>query len=292
MISRYSSILHFSHGVFDVSQNTDNRRRAFADVVTIDAWHDEFAEGVSTADLHADVVFGTARVGGEASAPIRFRLSVKRAEVVVIVPELEPVSVDIRSVSRDAPDLEGRVTEVLERSTQANAKGQMSIRASQTALGADASAEFGAQSSLSTSKKLEMSARVQLIIVIQSKTDDGQYRWLLEPGSTTVLKGRPWDAVNQPRLKLVDNRKDRSKGIPPTVRVEVRCRREDLRIDDLEIKDEGLWQSVKERVGFRNRMAAAESYIRDRLSEEGLEVKNLEDIFGQITLGSTIAQSI
>lgn len=97
--------------------------------------------------------------------------------------------------------------------------------------------------------------------------------------------------MKQPRLTLIDQRKDRSKGIPPTVRVEVRCRREDLMIGDLEIKDEGLWESVRRRVGFKNKLAAAESYIRDYLSQEGLEVKNIEDIFGTVTLASAMAES-
>ena len=45
----------------------------------------------STADLHADVVFGVARVGGEADSPVRFRLSIKRAGIIVLIPESEPV---------------------------------------------------------------------------------------------------------------------------------------------------------------------------------------------------------
>jgi hypothetical protein len=109
-----------------MSQNSDNRKRAFADVVTVDAWHEEFDDAHSKVDLHTDVVFGTARVGGEPESPVRFRLSVKRAEVVIIIPELEPVSVDRASVSRDSPDYEGHLTEVVERTIQANAKGALS----------------------------------------------------------------------------------------------------------------------------------------------------------------------
>ena len=72
-------------------RNSDNRKRALADLVTIDVWHDDF--GKRRVNLHADVVFGTARVGGESESQVRFRLSVKRAEVVVIVPDFEPVSI-------------------------------------------------------------------------------------------------------------------------------------------------------------------------------------------------------
>ena len=64
-----------------MNSNSDNRKRAFADVVTVDAWHGSFLEGHAKVDLHVDVVFGTARVGGESQSPVRFRLSAKRAEV-------------------------------------------------------------------------------------------------------------------------------------------------------------------------------------------------------------------
>lgn len=62
----------------------------------------------------------------------------------------------------------------------------------------------------------------------------------------------------------------------------MRCRREDLVIEDLEVKDAGIWDAAKKRLGFKNRMAAAISYIRDRLSDEGLEVNNIEDVFGKL----------
>src|SRR5205823_1663756 len=83
--------------------NSSNRRRAFAEIVSLDAWHEPFSEASSKVDLHADVVFETARVGGEDDSPVRFRLSMRRAEVVIVIPEWEPVGVDKASVSRDNP---------------------------------------------------------------------------------------------------------------------------------------------------------------------------------------------
>ena len=274
-----------------MSHRSDNRRKAFAEVVTIDAWHDCFDLGRSKVDLHADVVFGTARVGGERESQVRFRLSIKRADVVVVLPPLEPVSVDQRSVSRDSPFLEGTITEVVEQSSRKSSRANFASSLSFNEIGGSVSGEVGKGGYVSESKRLEVSGAARLISVTQSKTSEGHYRWSVEPCTTKILEGRPWDANSQPRLKLVDQRKDQSKGIPPSVRVEVWCRREDLSIEDLEIKDENLWQTVKRRSGFANRMAAAESYIRDRLSEEGLEVHNIEDKFGQLAIGSTIAES-
>jgi len=278
--------------VIPMTRNSDNRRRAFADVVAIDAWHANFDGTSSHADLHADVVFGTARVGGESDSPVRFRLSVKRAEIVIVIPESEPVSVDTKSVSRDAPDQQGRLTEIVERTTEAHGKGTASASVGLTKFETSASAEAAIRGSLSTSQRSEISATIQFMDVTSSKTEDGHYRWIVQPNTKETLQGRPWNAAKQPRLTLVDRRKDRTKGIPPTVRVEVRCRREDLVIDDLEIKDEGIWDAAKRSVGFKNKLAAAASYIRDRLVAEGLEVSNIEDIFGRVTLGSTTAEAV
>lgn len=273
--------------------NSDNRRRAFADVVTVEAWHDDFKNKRSTADLYADVVFGTARLGGESESPVRFRLNIRRAELIIVIPELEPVSVDPKTVSRDAPTAEGRLVEVVEESKGTSASIGLAASAdTSSSPGGRAAVTAAASKTIQQkqSKKLELRRNVAMMMVTQSKSGEGHYRWIIE-ASGDFLEGRPWNAEKQPRLKLIDRRKDPSKGIPPTVRVEVRCRREDLIITDLQIKDEKIWESLKTRIGYKNREAAAISYIRSKLTEENLEVENLEDIFGQLTLGSTTAQS-
>ena len=275
-----------------MSRNSTNRKRAFADVVSIDAWHDRFDGKRSRVDLHADVVFGTARVGGEIDAPIRFRLSVKRAEIVVVIPDTEPVSVTPQSVARDLKEPQGRLTEIIEQKAEMNAKANLVLSTEPLKLNASASAGSGMKKATSRSRKLKVSSTIRFMTVTTSKTEEGYYRWLVRPAAAAVLDGSPWDAVKEPRLKLVDRRKDRSKGIPPTVRVEVRCRREDIVIEDLEVKDAGIWDMAKRRLGFKNRMAAAISYIRDRLSEEGLEVDNIEDVFGKVTLGSVTPETL
>jgi hypothetical protein len=102
-----------------MSRNLNNQKRAFADVVSIDAWHRPFDKKHPTVDLHAHVVFDTARVGGEPESPIRFRLSLRQAEVILVIPENEPVFVDRKSVARDAPpEVRGRVTSTFERKTK------------------------------------------------------------------------------------------------------------------------------------------------------------------------------
>jgi hypothetical protein len=272
-----------------MSDNSENRRRALAEVVTLDAWHDEFNDQASKVDLHVDVVFESGRIGGEPESPVRFRLNIRQADVVVVVPESEPVAVDKRSVSRDSPPYHGQMTETFERAARGSVKGSAVASASTTGISASATTEIGGEASVASSKKLEITATLQLMLVTQAMTPDGHYRWSLRPSDGSVLRGRPWDAKQAPRLKIIDQRKHRKKGIPPTVRVEVRCKREDLDISEVVLKDETLFEATRRRVGFRNRQAAAEAYIRDRLAKEGLAIRNFADSFGELTLASILA---
>ena len=224
----------------------NNRRRALAEVVSIDAWHDEFTSTTLKVALHVDVVFETGRIGGETESPVRFRLNVKQADVVVVIPESEPLKVEKKSVSRDAPQILGGIAETIELATDA------SIEAT------------------------DISAALRLISVTQSNTPDGQYRWSLRPCQGKVLEGRPWNANESPRLQIIDQRKDPRKGIPPTLRAEVRCRREDLLITEITLKDSSILEKAKNKIGFRNRFAAAEAYIRDRLCKRRFDDNKLQ----------------
>lgn len=270
-----------------MAANLSNRKRVFADVVSIDAWTGEFSEKTEVS-FHADVVFGSARVGGEAESPVRFKLSVKRAEIVLVIPEFEPVSVNPRTVFRGTPEPEVQVTTLEERSTNANAKGGFGVKASESAMSAKVEIGASGETSITAKRKIETASSVHPMHVKQSKSAEGYYRWEIKSTNQKSLDGRPWDS-SEPNARLVDQRAKGSASVPPAVSVEVRCRREDLVIDALEIKDEGLMDKLREQVGFKNRMAAAVSYIRDELLREGLYVGNIEDAFGQLTLGSAIA---
>lgn len=264
----------------------DNRLRALSDAVSVDAWHQPFAAGRAVVDLHADVAFTTARVGADEGSPIRFRLSIRRAELVVVVPEVEPVAVVPGSVSRDTPQVSGqRVNHVLQQahaSVTANASlssavGFLPLLEATGAISHDASADT------------EITTQMSAFVVTQSQTMDGYYRWTLEPGIGDRLLGHPWDAAGKPRLRLQDHR-ERDEHLPAVVRVEVRCRREDLIIESIVPKDSSVWSAIQQSAGFGNKMAAAESYIRDRLVEVGLEFQNFDDPFGELTLASVTAK--
>jgi len=272
-------------------RNTDNRRRVFADVVSIDAWHASFDSGKAVVDLHADVMFGTARLGGEPESPITFRLAVKRAELVVVVPETEPVKVDPASVAREIRITKGKKVETFQRTEGRKLKAGLGLNLSKKGVNTEAKGEARAHREQTTVQKWDLSTPVQQFKIHHSKTDTGDYRWIITFYNDAGLEGSPWDAAKEPRLKLIDTRNGGNKSIEPTVRLEVRCRAEDLAISDLCDKDETRWNLLSRASGFKTRMAAATAYVRNKLIEEGLHVTSIEDRFGELTIANITAEA-
>jgi hypothetical protein len=267
-------------------------RQAFAEVVSIEAWHEKFTEERAVVDLHANVVFGEAPVGGEEASPVRFRLSLRRAELVVVIPKTEPLSVDPNSVSRDSPSSEARTTKTTEKTRATSVEGKLTGSASAAAGNLSIQSEIAGEASVKTHEKTEVNQTTGPISVKQSRTPEGFYRWELTAQTEFRLEGRGWDPIKEPRLKLIDGRKrPLKKSVSPIVRLDVKCRREDLIITDLHIKDEALHEKLIRRIFPRNKEAAAEAYIRNQLISEGLAVGNLGELFTQITLSRVTANA-
>lgn len=271
-----------------------NRRRALAELVTAEAWHMAFRDGRTRADLHVDVVFGTGRIGGGDPSGVRFRLSLKRADLVVIIPEHEPAGVDTASVRRDTPkETLGKVETKAKVSRSVGLTLSGAAGASTKGVKADALAKANLSLAVSKNRTVTASQTFRGMPVVQNKTPDGAHRWAISPAlGEAFLAGRPWDATKVPRLELLDQRAPGSKSMPPTVRVEVRCLREDLEISQIKLDDESAWSLINRRKAAQTRRIAAEAALRTLLAHEGLIAGDLSDPFAEITLAMTVADVI
>jgi hypothetical protein len=271
--------------------NADNRRRALAEVVTLDAWHDGFTATRDAVDLHVDVGFTDGRVGGESTDPVRFRLRLKRARVVVIVPHTEPAAVVKASVSREGPSAVVKRTEARKSKQSNKASLGAGLVVKHGSLIPHIDAAGSASLSATRERALTISEKLQSLRVTHVQTADGDYAWEVQPAIDATLIGRPWDAVKSPRLKVKDKRHDRSRGIEPNIRVEVRCRREDLEITEIVLKDKTSWNSLSNSPFKRNKLLAAEALIRTRLFQAGLSGGDMRDSYSELVLCATIAES-
>ena len=233
--------------------------------------------------VHVDVGFSTGKFGGSVSDKIEFELSLKRAQVVVICgggarPKLS-------TIAREKIETR-KVTETSE--STALAEAALSLNAD---IGAIPKASLDTSANLEGKVESAMKQEAQKIVtdffVQHQKTSDGHPAWEVSPRAGDYLIGNPWDAVEQPRLR-VEMPESHSK-LEPTIRVEIRCRGEDLWFgDSVRLKDsekQSLFSKIKNN---QKNLAAAEQLLKKVLEREGLPLASPSEKFGEITLADVI----
>jgi hypothetical protein len=270
---------------------SDNRRKALGEVISLEAWHEPFSKADKKVDLFVDVAFTTGRLGGEEGSEVRFILGLRAAEVVVIVPPGEPAKVDRGSVKRDAPSTNVKLTASQATHKKTKAKGSASSALSNLKAKIAASGTIEGEVGAAEETRIAVTEAVQNMRLLHTLGADGNHRWTVSAVGEDPLHGRPWVSEKKPRLKVIDQRSDRTTGLAPVITVEIRCRREDLVISNIELKDlKGFADRVR-RDNRRNREAAAQAVIRTRLFEEGLLGGDNEDRYAVMVLASIMAES-
>jgi len=272
-----------------MSQNMNNRRRAFADVVSLEAWHEELTTETKHVSLHVDASFGEAYYGGENESDIRFKLQIKRAELVLITPETEPIIVDPRTVERFIKD--GKILKTLtqqknlEVGSEVCVEGNISSKPS-----GKVSAKGQAKAQVKVDEELKIEQEVSRFQIAQNKDEDGYYRWILTSNIGSYLKDKPWDPLETP-LADISSRVNIDK-VGSAVRLEIRCRREHLDIYDIKFKDEKKNKNIFSRNGSKERIRAAEAFLREMFADEGLEAGEVSESLSILTLAAVTAESL
>lgn len=257
-----------------------NLQKVFESVVSIDAWRTTFDSETQLAKVHIDVSFLKGKLGDDPGSPVRFEVALKRAEIIFAIPATEPISVVQSSVKRERPiSVKAEITQERETSARVGAAANLNMTAPKAEVNAAASKSYAVKESVTASS--ESGA----ITWAQSKRPDGQYRWELAPKAARLLLGKAWDAVSEPLLSI---RSTGNSKIDPVARIEIRCRREDLLITNLQAKNEGVLQKALTGTIFDNKLAAAEAYIVNVLSSRNLDIRNFEDPFGEILLADVM----
>lgn len=262
-----------------------NSSRALRQVVSLDGWIATF-DSEETATVHADVVFREGRFGAEQSDKVRFRLSLKRAEIVLIIPEGEPLRVMRASVCRTPV----RAAEVrrITRETNAKAEGKIGASLTETLLPVG---KLGAAASASRT----MTTHQELLETVAGHleqhftTTEGHPAWEVRAVGTSQLEGTPWDAADAPRLKVRRLAERNGLGDKPALRVEMRCRREDIEISDLELKDNEKQSWFSKRSNKDVNLAAAEQVIKTELLAAGfLRSPDLSEAHSELLIADVI----
>lgn len=261
----------------------DNNPRVFAETLSLGAWHSVSDDGAGVSDLFIDVAFAErGRVGGDPE-PVRFRLSLRQAEVRIFTDVGRLLKIKRSSVWQP---METTITQecVSRRKETASASGALKLAVSEGTV--DVGANVGAGTSSEREQTLTMKAESGKITVVPWNQDDG-YSFRMSPmASADRLSGSPW-ARGARVLQFVDGKFDRKRGEPPSLRVEVRCSCEDLLIEDIEFVGQATlsWSALT-----RNKQVAVQQYIRDCLLKSGLVCGDLIENFADIVLADVVPE--
>ncbi len=264
--------------------------RSLAEVVSVDGWFDVIEEDDRRFTLHVDAVFSAGRFGGEDESPVRFRLRLRRAEIVVIISENSVLRVDKSSVDRTAA---GGITRKV--SVETSTEAAMEADAGATVKTGFFAGVKGRIAARRTRK--ERSEQEETVRVIQTQsalTGDGHYCWRLSPFGRDWLNGPVWNPREEPRFTVIDRRsghqksRDKDRAFSPQASIEIRCKREDIEIRDIAVKDKKANADLHGRRNQAVRIAAAEGHIREMLLREGLAVGDLNEAFAEFVLADLL----
>jgi len=270
-----------------------NRIRKLDGLFSIDAWHAAFDKDTAIVDFFIDVTFETGRFGGEEESEILFTACLRRATLIVVLPEDGTYMVEPSSVIRTLPE-KTQVSRNKTTSKSMSTGGMLNISKNASA-SAEASAKAG-----STAEESRISSTEEFPITEQHGKDGENYCWTLSSSEVrTVLDGPAWDS-SIPRLKIRDCNDagqrqrvaDNQMTEPSTVLV--RCLREDLVIDNIRYKDpvkNTMWAKINP-VDRQLKMATAEAIIKNQLLDSGLEPPKIseQNAYAEILLAEVLVR--
>lgn len=243
-----------------------------------------------------DVSFREERLGGEADDPVRFRVALLSCEIAVILPVGETkLAIDPRSIASDQKC--SVVSRSLEHVSGHSAEGAIALKTDLT--GMSGGVEGKISGSKSTTDTVTIRGETPLLLGQRSRTNNGDLSWIItRADGSGVLDQVVWDAKNEPRFDLIDNRdatlrqNDMRTQLHPTIRVEIHCRSEDLQIKDITLTDPEERKVTALWAGERKRKKAAEAFIKRALLTEGLHAGNIHDPYGRLIVGDMIVSLI
>ncbi|MBG6161503.1 hypothetical protein IWQ54_001153 [Labrenzia sp. EL_195] len=259
-----------------------NNPRTIADLISIDAWRTPYSGINAQADVYIHVVFSEARLGEEdlGETPVRFRLSLKKAAIHVKRDELGILRIPPASVNRMANQV---VKSDAESSTKRSDKFTVHFgtKPQPPYLDAGIKIEKSHEETINNDReKLDSQMRV----ICRKGNDESLYIFEIEAADSGILLGNPWGCEG-PILSVQGSNATRTKRVPPELKIEIKCKREDLAIEDIQFKENSAYNifSLK-----REKIIAAEQYIKLSLLKTGLPCGDLSDPFHTVALADAI----
>lgn len=262
----------------------NNTLRTLQDVIKLDGWIAEF-DNDNLAQVHMEIVFRESRFGGNPGDKVRFSLSLKRAEIHILIPKHEPIQLKRGSTLRQTNET------AVKRETKKQVTGSATIGA-EVEVGmtkpprADLNASAGAAASFDITETHE--DNIPPFAIQHLPKSPREFGWEVTPNRTNKLSGSPWHPDESPIFKIKRSNEKNADGERPTFTVKITCRREDLEITNIETDDPTLKNSLtKNRKDLR--VVAAEQLIKAELQRAGfLQVPDMTNPASEIIVADRI----
>lgn len=268
----------------------NNYRRTLRQLAVANGWF-ENEEGSDRHTLHLNVTFREERLGGDIDEPVRFRVRLKRCEIVVIVLDDEnSLSVDPRSVDYTKPDKPAEARRAKTKNDDFEFGGEVLVTSEKPS----GKGWLKGKKAKSNSNETSDTQSINILHSLNSRSVDGHPSWMITNAYNEYLEGSLWDPHEEPRLTLIDKRSEAARtrhietGMNPYCRIDIRCRREDLEILEITLRDPERDGFEKQRQDYKVRLRAAESFIKHQLQLEGLAVGDIHEMFSDMIVGDLI----
>lgn len=258
-----------------------NSSKTLKQIVSVDGWIGIFDEN-GEASVHADVVFREGHFGNDAASTVRFKVHIHRAEIVLCIPGDGPLRIRRSSIMRN-PSGAGRERRIETETTlegEAAASAALSITAMPTA-----KTSLGVQAKAAHKVTEARTEQITDFLEQHFTSPDKNPAWEVQSADRKAMNGSPWNASASPRLSVKRTTSDEQ----PHARIEIRCRREDLRIEGLELKDPLKQRRFSKRPDPDKNRAAAEQVIKEELARAGFfELPDMTEDYSNVLIADVV----
>lgn len=262
--------------------NISNTDRIIPSGLSVIGWFAKTSED-GIVSVHVDVGFDVGKFGGRPTDQVEFELNLRRAEVVVVCGGgAEPKFSTIAKVKKPSV----AIAETTKHKTTMAAEGQLEL-GFDAGLKGKAGGKVAGQKSVEHITTSEVEGIATDFLIRHLRTTDGDPAWEVRGEKNKPLQGNPWDANEHPRIQV----KMPAEGslAEPTIRVEVRCRGEDLDFGDgIKLKDKSKRDLFSRISNNAKNLAAAEQYLKKVLEEEGLVLETPGEKYGSLVLADVV----
>jgi hypothetical protein len=263
----------------------NNRKRVFSEALSLDAWHDPFQIGTSSA-VFVDLTFKEGRLGGsDPEIPFTFKVCLKKALLSIDLEE--PLEIDRKTIARDVPGAEIEVSRIIAAKKTAERSLGASASLSPEKLRASIMGFLSSKKEISKEDVIKMSQKIPEILTIPQAESEHRYNWAMEPSWEQHLSGQPWNPVEYPRIKIKPPKI--LSAVMPAIRVSISCALEDVDIIDIQPKDKSISSKLKEIKSNQINISAAQQHLKMVLRDSDLEPESIDNRFLSLIIANILA---